>query len=563
MNAGLIILSFVLLCILVGATTFMFGILYRKKIGEKKIGSAEEFAEKIIGDANKKLEEADTKFNLAEKKLVEAQNKIELANREAQDIKFDAETNKKETLLAAKEESIIIKNNAEEEALKIKNRFEDEIRQQKNDLQQRENYLLRKEELVEKKRSELEQKEVSLNKKIEDIALKRADLDKIIKQQNLKLQEISGLSQQQAKQFILDSLKSEVEADAAKVIKEIEAKTKAEASKKISNILVNAMQRCNIDHVSESTVSVVELPSEDIKGKVIGREGRNIRLFESITGVDLIIDDTPGAIILSAFDPVRREIAKIALERLITDGRIHPARIEEVIDKAKKDMENIIIEEGESATYETGVQNLHPELVKLLGKMRFRSSYGQNALKHSIEVSNLCGLIASELDLDISVAKRAGLLHDIGKAVDHEIEGSHISIGTALVKKYHESNIIINAVEAHHGDTEPQSVIAVIVQIADAISAARPGARRETLESYIKRLENLERISDSFEGVEKSFAIHAGRELRIVVIPDIIDDITLPLLAKNIAERIESELEYPGQIRVTIIRETRAIEYAK
>lgn len=531
MNEILIICLGIILVIVFGILFFIVGVLYRKKIGEKKIQSAEYLAADIIKKADEKLKQVD----------------LECIN-----IKNNAETRKKEILLDAKEEAIKIKNDAESE-----------IRIQKLELQQRENRLLQKEESVEKKHESLEKKEDALNQKIETAELKSAELDKIIEQQHLELQKISGLNIEQAKKIILDNVRNEASADASKVIKEIEAKTKSEADKRINNILMNAMQRCNIDHVTETTVSVVSLPSEDMKGKIIGREGRNIRLLESLTGVDLIIDDTPEAIILSGFEPMRREIARLALEKLVSDGRIHPARIEEVVSKAKKDIENIICEEGESATYETGVQNLHPELIKFLGKMKYRTSYGQNALKHSVEVAHLCGLIASELDVDISLAKRAGLLHDIGKSVDHEIEGSHISIGVSLCKKYHESDVVINAVESHHGDTEPKNIIAVIVKIADAISAARPGARRETLESYIKRLENLEKISDSFEGVEKSFAIHAGRELRIIVIPDSVDDSKLPLLAKDIAKKIENELEYPGQIKVNIIRETRAVEYAK
>jgi len=557
---GLLICLFILLCFLVGIIAFILGVIYRKKIGEKKIGSAEELADKIVKDANDKLEEAKLSFNLAEKKVAEANEKLESANNKAFSIIGNAETDKKEILLDAKEEAIKIKNKAEEEVISLKNRLEDEINQQKFNIQQRESYLLQKEQLLEAKSKELDQKECEINKKLEDIALKDMDLDKIIEQQNLTLQEISNLTKEQAKQIILDNIRSETSIDASKIIKEIEAKTKIEAEKKINNILMNAMQRCNIDHVAESIVSIVELPNEDLKGKIIGREGRNIRLFESITGVDLIIDDTPGAIVLSAFDPVRREIARMSLEKLVTDGRIHPARIEEVVNNSKQEIEKLILEEGESAIYETGVQGLHVELIKLLGKMKFRNSYGQNVLKHSIEVCNLCGLIAGELNLEIAVAKRAGLLHDIGKAVGHEIEGSHASVGAMLAKKYDESDIIVNAIESHHGDVEQKNIIASIVQIADAVSAARPGARRETLESYVKRLENLEKISDSFVGVEKSFAVHAGRELRIIVIPDIIDDAALPLLARDIAKKIEEELEYPGQIKVNIIRETRSIE---
>lgn len=509
--------------------TFILGILYNKHCEKKKTDIAKNSAENIIKDAQEKLNYAES---------------------EAINIRNNAETRKKEILLDAKEQAIKIKDDAEKE-----------IRTQKLDIQQRETRLLKKEEKLEKKNEVLEKKENLLDEKSEALELKAIDLDKLIERQNKELQKISGLNREQAKEIILNKIKEETTADAANIIKDIETNAKVEADKRVTNILTNAMQRCNIDHVTETTVSVVELPNEDLKGKIIGREGRNIRLFESLTGVDLIIDDTPESIVLSAFNPIRREVARLALEKLIADGRIHSARIEEVVTKSQKELENTIFEEGEAATYETGIQNLHQEIIKLLGKMKYRTSYGQNALKHSIEVSLLCGLIASELNVDISLAKRAGLLHDIGKAVDHEIEGSHISIGVSICKKYHESDIVINAVEAHHGEVEPKNIIAVIVQVADAISAARPGARRETLESYIKRLENLEKISDSFSGVEKSFAIHAGRELRIIVIPDIVDDKKLPLLARDIAKKIENELEYSGQIKVNIIRETRAIVY--
>ncbi len=526
MNNFLEIIIFVLAC----AAFFIIGFIYRKKISEKKIKSAEKLADDIIKKAEKKLKDADL---------------------EAVNIKNNAETRKKEILIDTKEECI-----------KLKDAAEKEIKNQKNDLSQHEKRILKKEEQLDKKQIVLDDREDALNKKMENIELKSADLDKLIEQQHVELQKISGLSRQQAKDIILDKVRDEVSGETSRIIKEIEAKTKSEADKKVYNILMNAMQRCNVDHVSETTVSVVTLPNEDMKGKVIGREGRNIRLFESLTGIDLIIDDTPEAIILSGFDPIRREIAKIALEKLVVDGRIHPARIEEVVAKAKVDMENIIFEEGENAIYETGIRNLHPEIIKLLGKMKYRTSYGQNALKHSIEVAHLSGLIAGEIGVDINLAKRAGLLHDIGKSVDHEIEGSHITIGSSLCKKYHESDIVINAIESHHGDVEPKNIISVIVQIADAISAARPGARRETLEAYIKRLENLEKISDSFDGVEKSFAIHAGRELRIIVIPEKVSDNAMPLLARSIAKKIENELEYPGQIKVNLIRDTRAVEYA-
>ena len=398
---------------------------------------------------------------------------------------------------------------------------------------------------------------------MEELESQKAEVEVLHTKQIEELERISGLTREEAKNYLLNIIENDVKHEAAIMVREIEAKAKMDADKKSKEIVANAIQRCAVDHVTETTVSVVQLPNDEMKGRIIGREGRNIRALETLTGIDLIIDDTPEAVILSGFDPVRREIARIALEKLIVDGRVHPSRIEEMVEKAKKEVEVIIREEGEAATFETGVNGLHPEIVRLLGKLKYRTSYGQNVLKHSIEVSHLAGIMAAELGVDVNTAKRAGLLHDIGKSIDHEVEGSHVSIGVSLLKKHRESDIIINAVEAHHGDVDPQSIVAVLVQAADAISAARPGARRETLESYIKRLEKLEEIGDSFKGVEKSFAIQAGRELRIIVIPEEVGDDNLTLLARDIAKRIEDELEYPGQIKVSLIRETRATEYAK
>ena len=377
------------------------------------------------------------------------------------------------------------------------------------------------------------------------------------------MERISGLTTEEAKNYILATVENDVKHEATLLIKEVESKAKMEADRRSREIVANAIQRCAVDHVAETTVSVVQLPNDEMKGRIIGREGRNIRALETLTGIDLIIDDTPEAVILSGFDPIRREIARLALEKLIVDGRVHPSRIEEMVEKARKEVDVIIRDEGEAATLDTGVNGLHPELVKLLGKLKYRTSYGQNVLKHSIEVSHLAGLMAAEIGVDVTLAKRAGLLHDIGKSVDHEMEGSHVSIGVGLLKRYKEGRLVINAVEAHHGDVEPQSIVAVLVQAADAISAARPGARRETLESYIKRLQKLEEIADNFKGVEKSFAIQAGRELRIVIIPEDVNDEGMTLLAREIAKKIEEELEYPGQIKVNLIRETRAVEYAK
>ena len=527
---------------------FLLGIWFRKNVGEKKIKSAEIKADEIIKSAENKLADAKNKLDDANKKLIKIDKSYDLKISDA---------NKK--ALEIEREAIL---NAKEKILKMQSEAEAEISKRQSELRQRENLVLQRENMFEQKRDILSQRENEVERQFEYVEAQKLNLEIMINQRKSELEKIAQLNCSEAKEIILADVKKEVAIDCGKIIKEAQVIAKSEADKKAKNILITAMQKCNIDHITESTVSVVELPSDDMKGKIIGREGRNIRLLENLTGVDLIIDDTPEAIILSSFEPIRREIAKIALEKLVSDGRIHPARIEEVFEKAKQEMENKIFEEGETVAYELGIQDLNINLIKLLGKMKYRTSYGQNALKHSIEVANLCGIIAGELGLDILLAKRAGLLHDIGKAVDHEIDGSHIAIGVSLAKKYNEPEIIINAIEAHHGDIEPTSGIAVIVQIADAISAARPGARRETLEAYIKRLEHLEKIACSFDGVEKSFAIHAGRELRIIVIPDKINDNILPLLAKDIAKKIESELEYPGQIKVTIIRETRAISYA-
>ncbi len=509
---------FVAIGIIIGAIIGCFiGIIYRKRVAEAKIGSAEKQAIVVVEDAMR-----------------------------------EAEAKKKEILLEAKEESIRTKNEAEKEA-----------KERRNEIQRLERRLLQKEEALDRKSDSFEKKEEVLQKKLEALEVQKANITKIQAKQNEELERISGLTSEQAKEYLLATIENDVKHEAAIMIKEIESKAKQEADKRSKDILATAIQRCSVDHVAETSVSVVTLPNDEMKGRIIGREGRNIRTLESLTGIDLIIDDTPEAVILSGFDPIRREIARVALEKLIIDGRVHPARIEEMVEKAKKEVEAMIREEGEAASYETGVHGLHPEIIRLLGKMKFRTSYGQNVLKHSIEVSHLSGLLAGELGIDVTLAKRAGLLHDIGKSVDHEQEGSHVTLGAALLKKYRESDIIINAVEAHHGDVEPTNIISVIVQAADAISAARPGARRETLESYIKRLQKLEAIADSFKGVEKSFAIQAGRELRIVIIPEEVDDASIVVLAREVAKRIETELEYPGQIKINVIRETRAVEYAK
>ena len=509
--------AIVAVCIFLAVISFFAGVLYRKRFAETAIGSAEIEAENIVSEA-----------------------------------KRSAEAAKKEILLEAKEENIKIKSEAEKE-----------VKERRTEVGRIERRLVQREEALDKKSESFEKKEEQLSKKFEAIEKQKATIDQVLEKQMLELERISSLTHEQAKAYMLSLIEEEVKVEASILIKDIELKAKTEGEKRAKEILASSIQRCAVDHVTETTVSVVALPNDEMKGRIIGREGRNIRALESLTGIDLIIDDTPEAVILSGFDPMRREVARIALEKLIIDGRVHPARIEEMVEKARKEVEVQIREEGEAATFEVGVHGFHPELIRLLGKMKFRTSYGQNVLKHSIEVSRLCGLMAGELGVDVALAKRAGLLHDIGKSVDHDMEGSHVSIGAAICKKYRESDIIINAVESHHGDVEPTNIISILTAAADAISAARPGARRETLESYIKRLQKLENIADAFNGVEKSFAIQAGRELRIIIVPDDVEDKTLPMLAREIAKKIEEEIEYPGQIKINLIRETRAIEYAK
>ena len=504
-----VIIAVILTCIITAILTAAITISYRKKVAEAKVGSAEEKAREIIDEAVK-----------------------------------NAETKKRESSLEIKEESI-----------RAKNELDKEIKERRAEIQRNAN-IDRKLEAVEKREAGFAAKEEEINREKEEVA-------RLHEERVQELERISGLTSEQAKEYLLKTIEDDVKIDTAKLIKEMESKAKEEAGKKAKEYVVTAIQKCAADHVAETTISVVQLPNDEMKGRIIGREGRNIRTLETMTGVDLIIDDTPEAVILSGFDPIRREVARIALEKLIVDGRIHPARIEEMVEKAQKEVETMIREEGEAATLEVGVHGIHPELVRLLGKMKFRTSYGQNALKHSIEVAQLAGLLAAEVGVDVRTAKRAGLLHDIGKSVDHEQEGSHIQIGVELCRKYKESPIIINAVESHHGDVEPESLIACLVQAADTISAARPGARRETLETYSNRLKQLEDITNGFKGVDKSFAIQAGREIRVMVVPDQVSDADMVLLARDISKQIEAELEYPGQIKVNVIRESRVTDYAK
>ncbi len=512
-SAVITIIAVVITLIIAVAITWPVATAYHKKV----VGSAEEKARKIIDDALKA-----------------------------------AETKKREALLEVKEES-----------LKTKNELDRETRERRAELQRYEKRVLSKEEAIDKKADAIEKRESGLAAKEEEIRKKSEEVEGLNEKRVQELERISGLTSEQAKDYLLKTVEDDVKSDTARLYKELESRAKEDAAKKAKEYVVTAIQKCAADHVAETTISVVQLPNDEMKGRIIGREGRNIRTLETMTGVDLIIDDTPEAVILSGFDPIRREVARIALEKLIVDGRIHPARIEEMVEKAQREVEAMIREEGEAAALEVGVHGIHPELVRLLGRMKFRTSYGQNALKHSIEVSQLAGLLAGEVGADVRLAKRAGLLHDIGKSIDHEMEGSHIQIGADLCKKYKESAVVINAVESHHGDVEAESLIACLVQAADTISAARPGARRETLETYTNRLKQLEDIANTFKGVDKSFAIQAGREIRVMVVPEQVSDSDMVLMARDISKQIEAELEYPGQIKVSVIRESRIVDYAK
>ena len=511
-------IAIIIATILISAVVFIpVGVAFRKRVAESKIDGAETEAKKIL----------------------------ELANKEAENIK-------KEELFKAKEQ-----------IMQERQELEQEIRQRRGEVQKQESRMIQKEENLDRKEETLERKERDFDKRYKEMDEKEEELNNLIQKELEELQKISGLSIEEAKKILLDETEKQIKAETAAIIREEEAKAKETVGKKAKELLTYAVQKCAADHTSETTVSIVNLPNDDMKGRIIGREGRNIKALETLTGIDLIIDDTPEAVILSGFDPLRREVAKIALEKLIEDGRIHPAKIEEMVEKAKEEVEATIKQEGERAILETGVIGLNQDLVKLIGKLKYRTSYGQNVLNHSIEVSNLARIMAEELGLDSKRARRAGLLHDIGKALDHDMEGTHVEIGVEVLKKYKENPLVINAVEAHHGDVEPQTLEAVLVQAADAISASRPGARRETLEAYIKRLEQLEEIADSFEGVEKSFAIQAGREVRIIVKPEKVTDAEMTIMSRDIAKRIEDEMDYPGQIKVNIIRESRVISYAK
>ena len=503
--------------LVLAAVMFAVGIVYRKRVGEREIGSAEAEATRIINEAIR-----------------------------------SGESRKKEMLLEAKDE--IHRSRTEHDK---------EVKERRAELSKQERRLQQKEESLDKKTDAFERKEEELARRMNEVANLQTQAEEVKKQHLATLEQISGLTQEQAKQFLLDSVEQEVRHETAMKIKEIEQDLKDNAEEKAREILSIAIQRCAADHAAEATVSVVPLPNDEMKGRIIGREGRNIRTLETITGVDLIIDDTPEAITVSSFDPVRREVARLALEKLIADGRIHPTRIEDMVEKARRDVDRTIREEGERACYETGVHGLNPELVKILGRQKYRTSYGQNVLNHSIEVSHIAGLMAAELGVDVTLAKRAGLLHDLGKSIDHEVEGSHVQLGADLARKYKENPVVVNAVEAHHGDVEPKTVIAVLVQAADAVSAARPGARRENVENYIRRLQKLEELTGGYPGVEKAFAIQAGREVRIMVKPEEVTEDNMIILARDIAKKIEAELEYPGQIKINVIRETKAVEYAK